>query len=265
MIRHDTPPPEVDRADHQLASDLAEGAAELLVRLRDKLESDGEPPYRIKALGDAVANRWILDRLAEVRPDDPVLSEEQYEHPEGVRARLNAAKTWIIDPLDGTREFSEIPRVDWAVHIAIAVDHVAAAGAVSLPALGETYTTLHPAVVPPHDGPPRLVVSRTRPAYEAMAIREALDGVLVPMGSAGAKTMAILRGEADIYAHSGGQYEWDSCAPVAVAAAAGLWVSRLDGSPLRYNQPDPYLPDLLICRPEMADVALKAANSPYGF
>ena len=91
-----------------------------------------------------------------------------------------------------------------------------------------------------------------------MIVAEALGAELVAMGSAGAKAMAVVLGHADIYAHSGGQYEWDSCAPVAVAKAAGLHVSRIDGSELRYNQPDPYLPDLLICRPELAAEVLRA-------
>jgi len=169
---------------------------------------------------------------------------------------------WIVDPLDGTREFSEPPRTDWAVHVALVVGGRLVAGAVALPA---RELTLHSAGQLPAPvitaGPPRLVVSRTRPAPHATQLAEQLGAELVPMGSAGAKAMAVVLGDADVYAHSGGQYEWDSAAPVAVAAAAGFHVSRLDGSPLVYNQPDPYLPDLLICRPDLAARVIAVCTS----
>ena len=158
---------------------------------------------------------------------------------------------WIIDPVDGTREYSE-GRSDWAVHVALAIDGAPVIGAVALPALDLVLRTDQPAVIPPAPAQLRMVVSRTRPAPEAVAVAEALGAELIPMGSAGAKAMAVVRGEADIYLHTGGQYEWDSCAPVAVAAAYGLHVSRVDGSPLVYNQRDVYMPDLLICRKEHA-------------
>jgi 3'(2'), 5'-bisphosphate nucleotidase len=184
-----------------------------------------------------------------------VLSEEAKDD----HARLSASRVWIVDPLDGTREFGEPPRTDWAVHVALVEDGVPVAGAVALPALEETLgTSPPPPVATAVDGPPRVVVSRTRPPAAALTLAEALGGVLVEMGSAGAKAMAVVRGEVDVYAHSGGQYEWDSCAPVAVAAAAGLHVSRIDGSALRYNNADPYLPDLLICRPEHAARSIEA-------
>jgi 3'(2'), 5'-bisphosphate nucleotidase len=169
---------------------------------------------------------------------------------------------WIVDPLDGTREYGEVPRTDWAVHVALVVDGRPVAGAVALPARGLTLATRPPPPPPPAwHGPPRVVVSRSRPPAEARRMAEALGGELVPCGSAGAKAMAVVLGEAEAYPHSGGQYEWDSAAPVAVAAAAGLHVSRLDGSPLEYNRPDPYLPDLLICRPELAEAVIAAARS----
>jgi 3'(2'), 5'-bisphosphate nucleotidase len=173
--------------------------------------------------------------------------------------RLGAERVWIVDPLDGTREFGEPPRTDWAVHVALVVGGRPVAGAVALPALELVLGTGPGPVLPPaHDGPPRVIVSRSRPPAAATWLAERLDGELVELGSAGAKAMAVVRGEADIYAHSGGQYEWDSCAPVAVATAAGLHTSRLDGSPLVYNNDDPYLPDLLICRAELAEPALAA-------
>ncbi|MFN8052982.1 MAG: 3'(2'),5'-bisphosphate nucleotidase CysQ [Acidimicrobiales bacterium] len=251
--------------DHTLARDLAHEAGALLLAVRGELAAAGAGAAELKSAGDERANRWLMDQLALRRPDDPVLSEEERERPSAVARRLDARRAWIVDPLDGTREFSEPPRTDWAVHVALAVDGVPVAGAVALPALGVTLGTgpYAPSPPPPHDGAPRIIVSRTRPPAEALRIRDALGGTLVEMGSAGAKAMAVVRGEADVYAHSGGQYEWDSCAPVAVAMAAGLWCTRLDGSPLRYNRSDPYLPDLLICRPEMAADAVRAAESPH--
>jgi len=247
-------------ADHDLAHDLATRAGELLLEVRSSLENASSA--ELKAAGDSQSNRWLVDQLRADRPDDALLSEEEHERTEAIEARLMSRRVWIVDPLDGTREFSEPPRSDWAVHVALCVDGHAVCGAVALPALGVTFSTAEPPVLPAAvDGPPRILVSRTRPPTEANAVRVALDGELVPMGSAGAKAMAILRGEADIYPHSGGQYEWDSCAPVAVAMAAGLWCSRIDGSPLRYNEPDPYLPDLLICRPELADATLAAIRA----
>ncbi len=250
--------------DHSLAARLATEAGELLVQLRRELFAKNSPQYVVKAAGDQIANRFLIDALRSERPEDAILSEEEGENRENYLSRLQAERVWIIDPLDGTREFSEPGRTDWAVHVAMCVAGEPLVGAVSLPELGVTYSTPETAAPPPSNGPPRLVVSRSRPAYEAMAIRAALDGVLHPLGSAGAKAMAVVRGEADIYAHSGGQYEWDSCAPVAVAKAAGLWASRIDGSPFRYNQPDPYLPDLLICRPELAQPALQAIARIHG-
>jgi len=241
-------------ADHRLAADLATQAGELLLEVR--AEMSGRPPAELKAAGDQRSNEFLIAALREARPEDPILSEEENERPEAAAARLAATRVWIVDPLDGTREFSEPPRDDWAVHVALCIDGEPLCGAVALPALGVTFSTASPPRLPTADGPPRVLVSRTRPPAEALAVSEALGAELVPMGSAGAKAMAILRGEADCYPHSGGQYEWDSCAPVAVARAAGLWCSRLDGSPLLYNRADPYLPDLLICREEMATAVL---------
>ena len=172
---------------------------------------------------------------------------------------MHKSRVWIIDPVDGTREYGE-ERSDWAVHVALAVDGVAALGAVALPGLGGGLVLRSDKIgeIPHHDGPPRLVISRTRPAAEALSVAEQLGGALLPMGSAGAKAMAVVRGEAEIYLHSGGQYEWDSCAPVAVAAAYGLHCSRIDGSPLIYNQKETYMPDLLICKKEWKKTVLDA-------
>jgi 3'(2'), 5'-bisphosphate nucleotidase len=242
--------------DHRLAAQVATDAGELLVGLRARLVAEGVEAAELKDQGDRQAHELIVAALApRVAAGDALLSEEGKDD----QARLGAHRTWIVDPLDGTREFSEPPRSDWAVHVALVVDGRPVAGAVALPALGVTLSTDPPPSVPPaHDGPPRVIVSRSRPPKAATFLAERLGGVLVEMGSAGAKAMAVVRGEADVYAHSGGQYEWDSCAPVAVAAAAGLHTSRIDGSALRYNNADPYLPDLLICRAELADAALAA-------
>lgn len=264
------PPPDLsfdasDLDDHQLARALADGAGRLLVDVRRRLAAQGADRFELKLAGDRIANDWLMAQLAEHRPADPVLSEEEREHPEAIGRRLASDRAWIVDPLDGTREFSEVPRIDWAVHVALSVGGVATLGAVALPAVGVTLATDDPPELPPPwGGPPRLVVSRTRPPAVALMIRDRIDGVLVEMGSAGAKAMAVVRGDADVYAHAGGQYEWDSCAPVAVAAAAGLWCSRIDGTPLRYNNDDPYLPDLLICRPELAESALDALGARPG-
>jgi 3'(2'), 5'-bisphosphate nucleotidase len=231
-------------SDAALARRIADAAGAALVELRATGAFEG------KALGDAgdrAANTLILDALASERPGDCVLSEESADD----LARLGQSRVWIVDPLDGTREYSE-GRDDWAVHIALAIDGVAAIGAVALPSLGLTLGSDTPLPLPPLRDPPRMLVSRTRPAAEAVAVAQALGAELVAMGSAGAKAMAVIRGEAEIYLHSGGQYAWDNCAPAAVAAAAGLHVSRIDGSPLVYNLADTYLEDLLICRREYA-------------
>jgi len=249
-------------ADHALARRLAEEAGDLLLELRERLVGAGVEPAELKAEGDRRANELLLRGLeAAAPPGDAVLSEEARET-HGDVERLGASRVWIIDPLDGTREYGEPPRSDWAVHVALCIDGEPVCGAVALPALGTVLSTAdEPIPLPPLGDPPRIVVSRTRPPAEAEVVRAALGGVLVEMGSAGAKTMAILRGEVDCYPHSGGQYEWDSAAPVAVARHHGLHASRLDGAPLAYNGADPYLPDLLVCRPELVDRTLAALGA----
>ena len=252
-----TPSPTPTEADHALAGELARRAGELLVELRARSASDTDADRRaLKDEGDRQAHELLMTALAErIAAGDAVLSEEGVDDP----VRLGARRVWIVDPLDGTREFGEVPRTDWAVHVALAIDGAPVAGAVALPALGLTLATggTLPTLGPVPDRP-RVIVSRSRPPAAAMWLADRLDGDLVEMGSAGAKAMAVVRGEADIYAHSGGQYEWDSCAPVAVALAAGLHASRIDGTPLVYNRENPYLPDLLICRTELAGAALEA-------
>ena len=260
-----------DHSDHQVAARLATEAGLLLLNVRIELADAGEAAR--KAAGDKRSHDFLMEALAAERPDDAVLSEEGADDP----VRLSAERVWIVDPLDGTREFSELGRVDWAVHVALWQSGVGAlpsqavgpparsagglvAGAVALPAQGITLAT--PAVAPPPAtaGSPRIVVSRTRPPAIALAVRDALDGTLVEMGSAGAKVASVVQGISDVYVHAGGQYEWDSAAPVAVARAAGLHTSRIDGSPLVYNQPDPMLPDLVVCRPEFADAVLAVTS-----
>jgi 3'(2'), 5'-bisphosphate nucleotidase len=209
--------------------------------------------------GDQTANQFLIHALAEQRPDDGLLSEESKD----TKARLSKSRVWIIDPVDGTREYGE-GRTDWAVHVALAINGAPVIGAVALPGLDIVLRSDQPTEIPAVPKKLRMVVSRTRPAAEALTVANALGADCIPMGSAGAKAMAVVRGEADIYLHNGGQYEWDNCAPAAVAAAFGLHVSRIDGSALVYNQADTYIPDLLICRKEHAQSvlhALKAATS----
>lgn len=238
--------------DAALAAELAHEAGRLLIELRASGRLQGK---ELGQEGDRIANRHLLERLRSERPDDGVLSEESRDTLE----RLAKSRVWIVDPLDGTREYGEA-RADWAVHVGLAVDGAAHAGAVALPGLngGMVLRSDRPISAQPHIGAPRMLVSRTRPAAEAVGVAEKLGCDLVPMGSAGAKAMAVVLGQAEIYLHSGGQYEWDNCAPVAVAQAHGLHCSRIDGSEMRYNNADTYIPDLLICRPEWAEPVLKA-------
>ncbi|MDX8358201.1 3'(2'),5'-bisphosphate nucleotidase CysQ [Sphingopyxis terrae] len=238
--------------DEQLAARLADAAGRILLDLRAAGDLAGKV---LGQAGDEAANAMLCRELRAARPDDALLSEEEKDNP----ARLASHRVWIVDPLDGTREYGE-GRSDWAVHVALAIDGVASVGAVALPGLGLTLTSGAPTALAPANEPLRMLVSRTRPAAEAVQVAERMGADLLAMGSAGAKAMAVVRGEADIYLHTGGQYEWDNCAPVAVAQAAGLHVSRVDGSPLRYNNADTYLPDLLICRRELADEVLRLAS-----
>lgn len=234
--------------DAELAVHLAEVAGRLLIEVR---AAGMFSPKALGKAGDQTANQFLVHAIREQRPDDGLLSEEEKDNFE----RLAHSRVWIIDPVDGTREYGE-ERTDWAVHVGLAIDGVATVGAVGLPGLGKVLRTDAPLAVPPAPEKLRMVVSRTRPAREATEVAEKLGAELVPMGSAGAKAMSIVLGDADIYLHSGGQFEWDSCAPVAVAMAHGLHCSRIDGSPLVYNQSDVYMPDLLICRKEHAERVL---------
>ena len=243
-----------DEDDHALAARAATEVGRLLVRVRES--RGGGHGRALGDRGDATAHAALVELLTAARPADPVLSEEGADD----GRRLVGERVWIVDPLDGTREFGEAGRVDWAVHVALVVGGEPVAGAVALPALDITLGTASPPPPPPTgDGRLRVVVSRTRPPPSAGWVAEALDADLVPLGSAGAKAMAVVQGQADAYMHAGGQYEWDSAAPVAVARAAGLHASRLDGSPLRYNSPRPWLPDLLVCRPDLAPAIVAAA------
>ncbi|CAN5813757.1 3'(2'),5'-bisphosphate nucleotidase CysQ [soil metagenome] len=239
------------RTDAEVARSVALAAAALLRNLCAAGNcADGD----LKRRGDAEANTLILAQLHAARPDDFVLSEEAADD----RTRCAASRVWVVDPLDGTREFGE-RREDWAVHIGLAVDGVPVTGAVALPAAHKVFVTDDPPpALPPLPARPRMVVSRTRAHEIVRQVAAVLDAELVPMGSAGAKAMAVVDGHAEIYLHAGGQYEWENCAPVAVALAAGLHASRIDGSPLVYNCADPLLPDLLICRPEYAEAVLAA-------
>ncbi|MGL5858110.1 MAG: 3'(2'),5'-bisphosphate nucleotidase CysQ [Angustibacter sp.] len=234
-----------------MARDLAQRAGQLLLSLRDP----SIPPEGLKRQGDARSHELLAAQLASARPRDAVLSEEGKDDP----ARLSARRVWIVDPLDGTREYGEVPRDDWAVHVALWQDGRLTAGAVALPARDLCYATDVPPLSPPAaSGRLRLAVSRTRPPQFVTRLAEQLDAQVVPMGSAGVKATSVLADIADVYVHAGGQYEWDSAAPVAVCAAAGLHTSRIDGSPLIYNRPDPLLPDVLVCKPDVASAVLSA-------
>jgi 3'(2'), 5'-bisphosphate nucleotidase len=242
-----------DLDDHTLAATLAHRAGDLLCQLRRR--ADEMEPTALRAEGDRRSHDLLMAELAAARPDDAVLSEEGKDDP----VRLTADRVWIVDPLDGTREYGEPGRTDWAVHVALWQRGDLVAGAVALPGRELVLGTADPpGIPPPQGGPPRLLVSRTRPPGMVAEVADRLGGTLVPLGSAGAKAMAVALGDAEVYLHAGGQYEWDSAAPVAVARAAGLHCSRVDGSALAYNQPDPLLPDLLVCRPELAGPVLDA-------
>ena len=281
--------------DHALARDLAEQAGQRLVELR----THGGDPDLLRKAGDRLSHEFLTAELADRRPGDVVLSEEGADHP----ARLGARRVWIVDPLDGTREFGEPGRTDWAVHVALWEKSVSGpgdltAGAVALPALGKVLSTLAPLPPPQRcdieavitapmshrvgsagseavaggdggidvpfgggeraPGRIRIVVSRSRAPRFVWNISDLIDAELVPLGSAGAKVAAVVGGEVDAYVHGGGFYEWDTAAPVAVARAAGFHASRIDGSPLAYNQADLLMPDILVCRPAVAGILLRA-------
>jgi 3'(2'), 5'-bisphosphate nucleotidase len=242
-------------ADDRLAADLAAEAGRRLLVLR----AEGGDAAALRHDGDRLSHEFLTAELARQRPDDAVLSEEGADDP----ARLRAGRVWIVDPLDGTREFGELGRTDWAVHVALWEQGELTAGAVALPAQDKVLSTADPqarsAAAP--SGTLRFVVSRTRPPDFAVRLAEKTGAELLPLGSAGAKAAAVICGDADAYVHSGGQYEWDSAAPVAVAVAAGLHASRIDGSKLLYNQAPPSLPDILICQAAIADSLLEAIGS----
>ncbi|MGK0274364.1 MAG: 3'(2'), 5'-bisphosphate nucleotidase [Ilumatobacter sp.] len=241
--------------DAELATRLAVQAGKVLVELRAEMFAAGASIWDVRDSGDAAAQHFIAGELHTHRPDDAVLSEEGLEDPR----RYDADRVWIIDPLDGTKEYGEQGRHDWAVHIALWEDEEFGAAAVSLPAVEMVFSTDPASPMPVFNRDrPRMVTSRNRAPYAAVLVAEGLGCDAVRLGSAGAKAMAVVIGEADIYVHDGGMYQWDSAAPAAVAMAAGFHASRLDGSPLVYNDRDPWLPDFFVCRPELTEGVLKA-------
>jgi len=231
--------------DGELAARLAFEAGQILLNVSRSGLLFGKA---LGNAGDATANQFLCHAIRQARPDDGLLSEESKDTEE----RLSKERVWIIDPVDGTREYGET-RSDWAVHIGLSIGGEPQLGAVSLPGKNLVLRSDQPLKLPDPRSPLRMVVSRTRPAAEAVSVAKTLNAELVPMGSAGAKAMAVVLGEADVYLHSGGQYEWDNCAPAAVALAHGLHCSRIDGSPLVYNQANVSLPDLLICHKQHAE------------
>ena len=246
----------ISQSDHEFAKNAATEAGKLLLKIRKDAQNSSMAPAEIGSIGDAQSHELLVKLISGTYADDAILSEEGTDNP----IRLEVDRVWIIDPLDGTREYCIDGRSDWAVHVALTNDHSPAVGAVCLPSLGKTFSTLQPEAPPAPNEQIRVICSRTRPCPVAEFISKQLGGELLFMGSAGAKAMAVVAGDADIYAHTGGQYEWDNCAPVAVASAAGVHTSRLDGTPLRYNQSDTYVPDLLVCRKELADAVLTLLN-----
>jgi 3'(2'), 5'-bisphosphate nucleotidase len=253
--------------DHRLARDLADRAGQRLLEIRAK----GGDPTQLRADGDRLSHEYLMAEFARLRPGDAVLSEEGKDD----KARLSASRAWIIDPLDGTREFGEEGRTDWAVHVALWQDGKLTAGAVALPAQQQTLSTADSTAPPAGEGGTgsragqrdarlRIVMSRSRPPAFMQRLAEITGAELVPLGSAGAKVATVVLGENDAYVHAGGQYEWDSAAPVAVALSRGLHASRIDGSELAYNQPHPWMPDLLVCRSGLAGDLLDAISKAGG-
>ncbi|UVI40707.1 3'(2'),5'-bisphosphate nucleotidase CysQ [Qipengyuania spongiae] len=245
----------MDLSDAELAAALADHAGRILLAIRASGMFEGRA---LGEAGDKIANQFLTRALRHHRPEDGLLSEESAD----TRDRLEKRRVWIVDPVDGSREYGE-RRADWAVHVGLAIDGAPAVGAVALPDLGLVMRSDCPAEVSKSPGRLRMVVSRTRPPAETNTVARRLDARLLPMGSAGAKAMAVVRGEADIYLHSGGQHEWDNCAPAAVATAHGLHVSGIDGAPLVYNRPDTSVPDLLICRKDCASAVFEALSGSH--
>lgn len=238
--------------DEDLAVRLATAAGKVLLDLRTEIGFDD--PAALRALGDRRSHEYLTAALGRQRPDDAILSEEGIDD----ATHLTRPRVWIIDPLDGTREFAESGRTDWAVHVALWERGRLVAGAVAIPARDTVLSTTDQKLETCRTGGLRLAVSRTRPPALTGRLATLLGADVVPMGSAGVKIAAVVLGEVDAYVHGGGQYEWDSAAPVAVAATAGCHVSRLDGAPLVYNRPGAWLPDLVVCRPEHRDLMLAA-------
>jgi 3'(2'), 5'-bisphosphate nucleotidase len=245
-------------AEHRDAATLATMAGKALLELRSSPPTTG---FRdLGDAGDRLANQLLVKELNRLYPDDRVRSEEG-----GLEDVSGHGRLWIIDPLDGTREFRQPGRPDWAVHVAMSIGGIAVVGAVALPSLDLTLSTGVPPTLQPVEpgAPPRIVVSRSRPPEVAYDVADSIGGVMIPMGSAGAKIAAVILGAAEAYVHAGGQYEWDSAAPVAVAEAAGLHACRLNGDPLRYGAVDAWLPDLMVCRPELAESILAVTTRYY--
>ena len=248
-----TPAP-AHESDHALAARIATETGTMLLALRQELDDAGTYYWDMKDEGDFAAHRFIADLLRRTRPDDVVLSEEAVDD----RRRLDAERVWIIDPIDGTSEFAEPPRWDWAVHVALWEKGQLAAGAVAMPSLGRVFATEPPEPLPPRkNDTPVIVMSRSRSPYSAVVTANSMDCLVARLGSAGAKTMAVLMGEADIYLHDAGMSQWDVAAPAVVAATAGLHVSHHDGSPIEFNRPGLWMEGILVCRPELADEVLR--------
>ncbi len=242
--------------DHEIAGLLAREAGELLLELREKGFNEGVSGYQLQVMADREAHLHISKRLSELRPEDFLLSEEGRDD----KGRLEAERVWIVDPLDGTQDFGRVGSIEWAVHIALVSGGQPLAGAVNLPAIGTLYGTLQiPTKQDAVNDPPVVITSRSQWG-DAEAVAASIGGVVRSVGSAGVKAMAVVSGTADIYVHPSGLYEWDACAPAAVAASAGLDVRGVDGSVLTYNKERPVVPGLLISKPEFTSAALDALH-----
>ena len=248
--------------DHLLAANLAESAGRMLVDCRSGAAGQLLGGSSLAHEGDQRAHLHLLTRLQEARPDDAVLSEEGADDAQ----RLDSSRLWVIDPLDGSRDYG-FGNDEWAVHVGLVEDGKIVAGAVALSALDLLFHTGEgegPACAVDENNPnrrPVIVTARSRVNAEGMLLAHELGADVFACGSAGVKAMLVVNGTADAYVHASPLYEWDVCAPAAVAQSAGLHVSDAAGDPLVFNQARPVVNSFLVCRPELVDDILSALSS----
>lgn len=235
--------------DHQLAAALAAKAGQALSELRERPHSGGFDPWGLRDEGDRLAHNLLVELLGSHRPDDIVLSEEGRED----RRRLDADRTWIIDPLDGTHDYPFLDSIEWAVHVALVEEQRPTAAAVAVPGMDQVFATDLGSAAEPMDRDQPLVISGRSNAYLASEVAETIGGKLTACGSSGVKAMLVVSGAVDVYVHGSGLYEWDVCAPAAVAEALGMVVTDLEGDEIVYNKSQPIVRGLVISRPEFAE------------